>query len=383
MSQPDDSPVEQGEAPAGGPADPGASPTDASPIGRTRRRASRRARTLWIGCTIGVVLLVLGVAIPVPYVALGPGSTFNTIASGQGREVITFSGDDIPAAASEQPSGHLNMLTIRIVDQIPMFEAIAMWASGHYKLAPREEYYPPNKTKQQVNQENVQMFVDSQSAAEIEALRYLGYPNVVYVGNIEKGSPSWEVLKPDDQITAVDGRAVTDYDSLAALMKVTRPGQTVSVTVQRDGRAVTKRITLQANAKVGPQGFLGVGVVERPHAPFAIDISLEDIGGPSAGLMFTLGIIDRLTPGDLSGGKFIAGTGTMNLDGSVGAIGGVTFKEVTARDAGADFMLVPAANCAEALTAVPDGLTLAKVSNLDDALAAVKTIASGGTPTGC
>jgi len=338
---------------------------------------------LWIGCTIGVVLLVLGVAIPVPYVALGPGSTFNTIASGQGREVITFSGDDIPAAASEQPSGHLNMLTIRIVDQIPMFEAIAMWASGHYKLAPREEYYPPNKTKQQVNQENVQMFVDSQSAAEIEALRYLGYPNVVYVGNIEKGSPSWEVLKPDDQITAVDGRAVTDYDSLAALMKVTRPGQTVSVTVQRDGRAVTKRITLQANAKVGPQGFLGVGVVERPHAPFAIDISLEDIGGPSAGLMFTLGIIDRLTPGDLSGGKFIAGTGTMNLDGSVGAIGGVTFKEVTARDAGADFMLVPAANCAEALTAVPDGLTLAKVSNLDDALAAVKTIASGGTPTGC
>jgi PDZ domain-containing protein len=405
VSEPGSPSADQGGTPVGAAGPPSVGPAAASPSGagadagdeRTpvsrsggggtepagRSRTSRRARTLWIGCSIGVVLLVLGVAIPVPYVALGPGSTFNTIASGQGREVITFAGDDIPAAAAEQPTGHLNMLTIRIVDQIPMFEAIALWASGHYQLAPREEYYPPNKTKQQVNQENIQMFADSQSVAEIEALRHLGYPNVVYVGDIDKASPSWDILKPNDRFTAVDGQAVTDYDSLAAVMAKTRPGQTVAVTVQRDGKAVTRKVTLEANAQVGPQGFLGVGVVERPLAPFSIDISLEDIGGPSAGLMFTLGIIDRLTPGDLSGGKFIAGTGTIDLNGNVGPIGGVTFKEVTARDAGAQYMLVPAANCAEALTAVPDGLTLAKVSTLDDALAAVQTIASGRTPAGC
>lgn len=347
------------------------------------RPLSRRARTLWIGCVLGAIVLVLGVAVPVPYVALGPGSTFNTVATGQGREVITFTGKDIPAAATEQPAGHLNMLTIRIVDQVPLFEAVAMWASGRYQMAPREEYYPPNKTKQQVDQENVQMFSDSQSAAEIEALRYLGYPNVVYVGDIQKGSPSWNILQPNDRIVAADGTAVTDYASLAAVMAHTRPGQTVAVTVERDGKPVTATVTLGANAKVGPQGFLGVGVVERPLAPFDIQISLQDIGGPSAGLMFTLGIIDRLTPGDLTGGKFIAGTGTMGLDGTVGAIGGVTFKEITARAAGAQYMLVPADNCAEALTAVPAGLTLVKVSTLDNALAAVRTIAAGGAPPRC
>lgn len=342
-----------------------------------------RARTLSLGGLLTAVLLLVATTVPVPFVALGPGSTYNTIATGQGREVITFSGDDIPAAAAEQPSGHLNMLTIRVVDRVPLIEAAAMWASGGYQFAPRDEYYPPDKTKEEVTEANVKMFQDSQSVAEIEALRHLGYPNIVYVGSIEKGSPSWDLLRPDDQITAVDGEPVTDYPSLKAIMASTRPGDTVAVTVLRDGSSETEKVVLGAISDEGPQGFLGVGVVERPQAPFSIDISLEDIGGPSAGLMFTLGIIDRLTPGDLTGGAFIAGTGTMELGGTVGAIGGVTFKEAAARAAGAQYMLVPAGNCSEALTGVPEGLTLVQVRTLDDALSAVATIAKGGTPPGC
>lgn len=364
-----------------GPAGPVAPPRRG--IASWYRGRTRRGRTLLLGVVITAALLVVASTIPVPFVALGPGTTFNTIAAGQGREVITFSGSDIPAAAKEQPTGHLNMLTIRVVDQIPLIEAAAMWASGRYQFAPRDEYYPPDKSKAEVTEANVQMFKDSQSAAEIEALRHLGYPNIVYVGTIAKGSPSWGILRPDDRITAVDGTAVTDYASLKTVMATTRPGQSVSVTVLRDGTSMTKSVRLQADAATGPQGFLGVGVVERPNAPFDIDISLQDIGGPSAGLMFTLGIIDRLTPGDLTGGVFIAGTGTMNLDGTVGAIGGVTFKEATARAAGATYMLVPADNCAEARTAVPAGLHLAKVTTLDQALSTVATIARGGTPPGC
>jgi PDZ domain-containing protein len=342
-----------------------------------------RARTLSLGGLLTAVLLLLATTVPVPFVALGPGSTYNTIAAGQGREVITFRGDDIPAAAAEQPTGHLNMLTIRVVDRVPLLEAAIMWASGTFKFAPRDECYPPDKTKEEVNEANVQMFRDSQSVAEIEALRHLGYPNIVFVGSIEKGSPSWDLLRPDDQITAIDGRPVPDYPSLKAVMASTRPGDRIAVTVLRGTTSVTKTVVLGANAAQGPQGFLGVGVAERPKAPFSIDISLEDIGGPSAGLMFTLGIIDRLTPGDLTGGAFIAGTGTIQLDGTVGAIGGITFKEASARAAGARYMLVPADNCAEALTDVPAGLTLAKVHTLDDALSAVATIAKGGTPSGC
>lgn len=350
---------------------------------RRGRAISRRGRALAVGSVATVTLLAVAMAVPVPFVALGPGSTYNTIAAGQGHEVITFAGTGVPAAASTEPSGHLNMLTIRVIDQIPLIEAAMMWASGTYEFAPRDEYYPPDKTKDEVTEQNVQMFRDSQSAAEIEALRYLGYPNIVYVGTIEKGSVSWGLLRPDDRISGVDGNPISDFASLKAVMAGTRPGQVVTVTVVRGGASMTTSVRLGANASVGPQGFLGVGVAERPRAPFTIDISLADIGGPSAGLMFTLGIIDRLTPGDLTGGKFIAGTGTINLDGTVGPIGGITFKEVTARTAGADYMLVPADNCAEARTAVPAGLTLVKVSTLDGAVAAVKAIAAGGTLPGC
>jgi PDZ domain-containing protein len=344
---------------------------------------STRARTVWVGGVSSVVLLVTCSAVPVPYVALGPGSAFNVIGQAQGHQVITFTGEDIPAAAAEQPSGRLDMLTVTIISEIPMLVAVALWATGTHDMAPREEYFPPGKSVEEVNQQNAQMFIDSQSNAEIEALRYLGYPNVVYVGDIPANSPSAGILQPQDQITAVDGKPVTDYNSLRSVMSTTKPGQVVTVTVLRNGESVDEKVTLGSNPSVGTQGVLGVNVAERPVAPFDIHIALSDIGGPSAGLMFTLGIIDRLTPGSLSGGKNIAGTGTMNLDGTVGAIGGVRQKEITARRAGANVFLIPAANCAEGLTSVPRGLELVKVSTLDDAMAAVTSLSKGGTPPGC
>ncbi len=346
-------------------------------------RMTLRARTLAVGCLLTGALVIVGASVPVPYVGLGPGVTYNTIGQAQGADVITFSGPGIPASVNQPPVGHLNMTTITVVDKIPLYEAVGMWASGRYLMAPREEYYPPNKSEQQVNQENVQMFQDSQTYAEIAALRYLDYPNVVYVGDIPEGSPSAAVLQPQDRIAGVDGTKVTDYASLKAVMATTHPGQQVHLVVLREEKSVAAEVTLGANAQVGPQGFLGVGVVERPLAPFTISIPLQDIGGPSAGLMFTLGIIDKLTPGDLSGGKFIAGTGTMDLDGNVGPIGGILLKEITVRSAGADVFLVPAANCSEALTHIPAGLQLVKVSTLDDAMTALHTLAAGGTPPGC
>lgn len=346
-------------------------------------RLSLRARTLTVGCVLSACLLTAGAVPAVPFVALGPGLTYNTIGQALGGEVITFTGAGVPESAGEPRTGNLNMTTIRIIDRIPMFGAVGMWASGRFELAPREEYFPSGKSVEQVNQENARMFTDSQSLAEIEALRYLGYPNIAYVGNIAEGSPSDGLLQPQDQITAVDGEPVTDYDSLKSIMARTHPEQVVTITVQRDGKPVDATVTLEANAAQGPQGFLGVGIAERPKAPFTVHISLSDIGGPSAGLMFTLGIIDRLGPVDLAAGRFIAGTGTIDLDGNVGPIGGIQFKEVTARSAGATAFLVPAANCAEAAARVPDGLTLVKVGTLDEAMAALATLRAGGTPPGC
>jgi PDZ domain-containing protein len=348
---------------------------------------SLRARTLIVGSTVSVLLIGVGAAVPIPYVALGPGPTYNTLGATSGTPVISFAGADVPATVKQSDrGGHLNMTTVSVYDRLPMFEALGMWMSGNYALVPRAEVYPPDKTVEQVNAQNTKDFSDSQTSAEIAALRYLKYPNVVYVGTIAEGSPSYSVLQPQDQISAVDGAAVTDFASLQAALKNTLPGQVVGVRVLRAQKSVDVKVKLAANAQAGKQGFLGIGAQERPKAPFTISISLANIGGPSAGLMFTLGILDKLTPGGLTAGRFIAGTGTMEVDddkGTVGPIGGILLKMIAAKAEGASVFLVPADNCPEALTRVPDGLELAKVATLDDAVKALKTLAAGGTPPSC
>jgi PDZ domain-containing protein len=348
-------------------------------------RMTLRGRTVLVGSSLTAVLVVAAAVIPIPYVAVGPGVTYDTLGAVDGTEVITFSGKDIPASATREQTagGHLNMTTISITDSVPLFEALGLWATGRYALAPREDYFPPDKTVDEVKEQDAQAFRDSQSAAEIASLRFLDYPSVTYVGEIADDSPSAGVLQPQDRIVAIDGTPVTDFASLQAALKDTTPGQVVAVKVLRDDKEVTAKVTLGSNKSVGPQGFLGVGAVERPVAPFTTSIALERIGGPSAGLMFTLGIIDKLTDDDLTGGRFIAGTGTVDADGKVGPIGGVLLKLITAREAGATVFLVPADNCAEAVTAVPEGLQLVKVGTVDEAVAALKTVKDGGTPPGC
>ncbi|SDO21011.1 PDZ domain-containing protein [Nakamurella panacisegetis] len=347
---------------------------------------SIRARALIVGSTLSVALVGVGATVPVPYVALGPGVTYDTLSRVGGTPVISFSGDAPASVKQTDGTGHLNMTTVSVYDDMPLFGLLGMWMSGDYAVVPRAEVYPPDKTVDQVNQQNTKDFQDSQSAAEIAALRYLKYPNVVYVGTIAQDSPSYKVLEPQDQITAVDGAKVTDFASLQAALKNTLPGQTVEVTVLRGSRSVDAKVKLQANSSAGKQGFLGIGAVERPKAPFTISISLANIGGPSAGLMFTLGILDKLTPGGLTAGRFIAGTGTMEVDdtkGTVGEIGGILLKMIAAKNAGASVFLVPAGNCAEALTRVPQGLELVRVATLDDAVKALKTLGAGGTPPSC
>ena len=155
-------------------------------------RMTVRGRTIVVGSTLTVVLLAATVAIPIPYVAVGPGVTYDTLGSVEGTPVISFSGDDIPPAASRgHPGrGNLNMTTISITDHVPLLEALGLWATGRYALAPREDYFPPDKTVEEVQEQDAQAFRDSQSSAEIAALSYLGYPKVTYVGEIPDGSPS-------------------------------------------------------------------------------------------------------------------------------------------------------------------------------------------------
>ncbi len=149
--------------------------------------------------------------------------------------------------------------------------------------------------------------------------------------------------------------------------------------MRRPGSA---RVTLGAHPDRN-YGFLGVAVMDAPWAPFVVDFNLANVGGPSAGLMFSLAVIDKLTTGDLAGSKFVAGTGTIRLDGTVGAIGGITHKMVAAREAGATVFLVPAKNCYEANSDVPGGLQLVKVGTLGQAVDALHAVTAGGRPPSC
>ncbi|NNG37071.1 YlbL family protein [Nakamurella aerolata] len=360
-------------------------------------RWTTRTRVLVTGAVVALALVAVGALVPAPYVGLGPGVTYNTLSAVNGQEVITFQGKDIPASVDQTfpDQGHLNMTTISVTnDDMTLFESLGWWFRGDTALVPREDVYPPGKTVQQVNELNKQMFTESRSAAELAALEYLKYPEATYAGNVLNDAPSAGKLQPQDRITTINGSKVTDVRSLLATLSNTRPGQQISVGVVRDDKPVTVRITLgkrpnpeQADPAVRNTGFLGIEPVQRPYAPFTVNISLDRIGGPSAGLMFTLGVIDKLTPGDLTSGHFIAGTGEIDPqpDGSakVGPIGGILMKMIAARRAGATVFLVPAANCQEALTRVPEGLELVRVGTLTDAMTAMDQLGKGQTPRGC
>jgi PDZ domain-containing protein len=189
-------------------------------------------------------------------------------------------------------------------------------------------------------------------------------------------------LQANDVITAVNGTKVTNPTKLTGLVQAKPAGTALTVDYTRAGKAATVKITTKAGDD-GKTPRLGIEIATKQSAPFTVKIDLDKIGGPSAGLMFTLGILDKLQPADLTGGKIIAGTGTIDDDGNVGPIGGIPQKLVGAKDAGAQIFLVPKDNCAEALKNAVDGLPMAEVATVDDALTALKTFTSGGTPKPC
>lgn len=340
---------------------------------------NRRTWTLLVSVVLVVVVGLLGGFVRVPYVALGPGPTYDTLGSDGPNPVVRVDGQQTFPTA-----GHLNMTTVSLTQQMSLFGALGLWASGRYALAPRELYFPPNQTEQQVEQQNTEEFNDSQTSAETAALDYLHYPMKVVVNQVVKPSPAEGVLAPGDQLVAVNGKPVTDANSVHALLGESRPGDEVAVTSRHDKQPEhTDNVRLAASAHQPDQGFLGVGPAGRPDVDFDVSIGLADVGGPSAGLMFSLAILDKLTPGELTGGQFVAGTGEIDEQGKVGRIGGIPFKMVKAREAGATTFLVPAGNCSEATSQAPDGLQLVKVDTLDDAVKALDAMREGKAPPRC
>ena len=194
------------------------------------------------------------------------------------------------------------------------------------------------------------------------------------------GYPASKVLKAGDVIEAVDGKAVDGQTSLSSMITAHPVGSVLTLEVVRAGKTLTVQVPSKAS---GGTAVIGVDVQEQYKFPFNVSISVGSIGGPSAGMMFALGIIDKLTPLNLTGGKFIAGTGEITAAGQVQPIGGIQQKMVGARSAGATIFLTPAGNCSDTVGAVPAGLRLVKVSTLSQAMSDLEAIKAGKPVPSC
>jgi PDZ domain-containing protein len=356
------------------------------PGGRFVAALSRRVRTLIVAGVVFLVLFILALTMPVPYVILSPGPTYNTLGTDDGgNAIITITGH-----ATNKTRGNLNLTTVSVTTQsVSAFQAFAGWLEHDEVVVPRSAVYPPGQSEQQTNQQNTQDFTVSQDSATAAAFCELGYPRGFGIIALPQGSPSQGKLRAGDQFISVDGTPITNRTDLDAVLKKLAPGTTVPVVVDRAGKTVTEMVKLGTvpttqGADQRSGGYLGVEPDNTCLAPFTVDLGLgNQIGGPSAGMMFALGIMDKIGPTDLTDGRFIAGTGTIDAKGNVGPIGGIALKMIAAKAKGATVFLAPAGNCSDVRKATPAGLDVVKVSTLHQAVQDLEAIEKGQAVPHC
>jgi len=328
-----------------------------------------------VAAFVAVVIAAVMGLIHVPYAILKPGPVTNTLGDGDdGKPLIT-----VEAEAKTYPtSGALDFTTVSVFGGPSNEVSVWQWIGGHLdqsnEVLPEDVLFPKGVTSTEVQKQNAAEMVDSQQEAVAVALRALGrsVPEVVTVRELTKGSPASGALRAGDILVSIDGTAVTTPDGVRAVVRAHKPGERAVFAVRRDGKQQVVSVRTAAS-----EGHTVVGVFLKASFDFPIKVNINtgDVGGPSAGMMFSLGVYDKLTPGPMTGGTSIAGTGTINSAGAVGPIGGIRQKLAGARRGGATWFLAPAGNCDEVVGNIPEGLEVVKVATFEQARQAVQAIA--------
>ncbi|WP_437584634.1 YlbL family protein [Paramicrobacterium sp. CJ85] len=351
----------------------------------TRRPRSRATVAGWISLAVAFVVLGVLALSPAPYVIQQPGPVFNVLGTTDGEKasepLISIKGTKTYDVGTT-----LDMLTVSIVgnpEQSPnWFQIARAWFMQSEAVVPMSLYFPEGTTTEQRDEQSQLMMVNSQQDAVAAALTELDvdFDSQLTVGNVLEDSPAEGIFETGDEIIAANGVDIVDVDELRDAITENGDSSPLEVTVVRDGETLSLEVTpTEVSYSDGTSGLvIGVQTTETYDFPFDVSIKLDDVGGPSAGMMFALGIIDRLTPGPLAGDAAVAGTGTIDAEGVVGPIGGIRQKLYGARDAGASYFLAPADNCDEVVGHVPDGLRVFKVETLEDSLAVLRTLDGGG-----
>ncbi|MDJ0339325.1 S16 family serine protease [Cryobacterium sp. PH31-O1] len=352
--------------------------TDDSPApqGARRRRPSIGWTALLVALVAGVILGIM----PAPYVIEKPGPVYNTLGSATDENDVDTALITIPNETVYPTKGTLDLLTVSLLgnrENRPSWLSVAgAWLDPSEAVLPIDQVFPANVSTEQRDARASADMINSQQDAIAAALTHLGYdyPTTVSVVSLPDGSPAEGVIEPKDQISAVNGAPVGSVAELRAALQTNGAETAASVDIMRGGAAQTVEVT-----PIDNDGTIvaGVNVSVAYDFPFDVQIQLDKVGGPSAGMMFALGIIDKLTPGELQGGENVAGTGTIDQSGAIGPIGGIQQKLYGAVENDATWFLAPADNCDEVTGNIPDGLTVFSVATLDQALTALDAIKTG------
>ena len=363
--------------------------TDESDTGSSQedRRRRRLRRAVAAGTFVLVVVLIAAVfLVPVNAVIEAPGPTWNVLDNGKSadQDVLKVSGTE-----TYPTEGALRMTTVSVSGcpgyPVTTADLIAAWISSDRRIVDRNEVCPQNQSAQQVEETGKAQMTASQDSAVIAALIETGMAGAMHltVTEVIEQQTSTEIQAGDvlETITPEGGEAttITSFSQLRELMTTIPEGTRVTLGVNRGEQQTTAALTTIAPQEGTTGSLLGLSLKISVDSTVEASFGLSDVGGPSAGMMFALGVVDEITPGSLTGGKDISGTGTINMDGQVGPIGGIQQKMAGARNSGSRFFLAPASNCDEVRGHEPEGMQVFAVSTLHEAVTATEAIASGNT----
>lgn len=345
------------------------------------KEAGERPRwKAWLGWSLlALVGVILGsiAALPSPYVVLRPGPAFNVLGEYQSTPVLAA-----PENLSYESEGELDLLTLQLWGKpdrpLSWFEVFQSWLDPAESVVPMETYYPPNQSVENLKQEQQLLMKQSQQDAIAAALRQLGYrvDRWGFVAEVLETSPMSDKLQPDDWLVSIDGVKIVELETLIDRVKAYDGQKPFELKVLRAGQ----ELSFEAEpALVDGEYRLGLIVGYQYDFPVEIELQLGEVGGPSGGMMFALGIYDLLTPGSLTGGESVAGTGTVTDAGEIGPIGGIRQKLYGAQRAGANWFLIPVSNCREAEGITLEGLRLVAVEKLSGAISSLEQIAKKQT----
>lgn len=345
-----------------------------------------RANKVTLGAFFAaLVVLVAGSLVHLPYAVTSPGPVVDTLGTQEqdGKEVPLIAVSGLPTYPT---SGALDFTTVSIAGgpgyPVDLWDVLGAWVDPARDVQPVDEVFDPQATQEQIAEENSVQMEGSQQEATAVALRAIGQdvPTFITVAGLTTDSKAKNLLRTGDRFVSVAGVTVRQAQDVVDGLQKVEVGQPVDVVVTRGGKG-GERVEAKVTTVAGQNGRTALGTYLRldHDFPAKVTINAGAVGGPSAGLMFSLGIYDKLTEGSLTGDRRIAGTGTIDDDANVGPIGGIKQKMAGARDGGADFFLAPADNCTEVVGNVPDGLQVFKVSTFDQGRTAVEAIAKGDT----